>query len=86
MPEPKSSNPVPPSPFRTQFRRFLIPMELFILATCGVFYYQTGDWLACLVLLLCMQAFGFAGAAWSAMLAKRAANRTEQLPLARRRR
>jgi hypothetical protein len=82
---PDQPRPIPFG-FKTQFKRFLLPMQFFIIATCGVFYYQTRELLPTLILFLCMQIFGLAGAAWSAMLAKRIMTRKEKLPLTNRRR
>jgi hypothetical protein len=86
MPDRKPTNSTNPFSFKAQFRRFLLPMQFFIVATCGIFYYQTRDLLPTLILFLCMQIFGLAGAAWSAMLARRVAMRKDKLPLANRRR
>ena len=85
MADPKPIKPASPFSFKAQFKRFLLPMQFFIVATCCVFYYQTRDLIPTLMLFLCMQIFGLAGAAWSAMLARRVAMRKDRLPLSNRR-
>jgi hypothetical protein len=78
MPDEKRPNP---NSFWSQFRWYAIPVQVFVVATCGVFYWQTSDWTATLVLFLCMEIFGLAGAAWSVNMARRVQARSERLPL-----
>lgn len=67
------------------YRATVVPMQLFILVTCGVFYYSMhAPWLAVLVLFLVMQVGLVVGAVWGAALHRRRVRRDQMLPLERR--
>lgn len=64
------------------YRRALVPMQLFIAATCLAAYFLASvDWRAVVVVLAVMQVGALPGAAWAASLRRRADARQKDLPL-----
>jgi hypothetical protein len=69
-----------------QYRRVLIPTQLFIFAFCLTVYFTTGrQWKAAVVLFLVMQLGSLASAALGARMKRPRPKQSDDLPLQRRR-
>ncbi|HEY7119875.1 MAG TPA: hypothetical protein VH475_25020 [Tepidisphaeraceae bacterium] len=69
-----------------QYRKTLVPSQLFIAAACVTVYFLMGrQWFLVLMLFLVMQFGGIMGAAWATRLKARMTRADEELPLNRRR-
>jgi uncharacterized membrane protein YfcA len=68
-----------------QYRKTLVPFQLFILAATVTMYFITGrQLLAALVVFVVMQVGSLIGAAWGARLKRRVGQRDDELPLQRK--
>jgi hypothetical protein len=70
-----------------QYRRTLIPTQLFIVAVCVTVYFKATDhqWLPVAVIFLVMQLGALIGAAWATRLKRRLTANDDALPLSRKR-
>ena len=70
-----------------QYRKTLVPMQLFILAACAAALFMARfHWIVVLLMFLVMQLGALGGAWWGASLQRRVRARQDRLPLEGRRR